>query len=45
MLKETETDETVGFFVTLLSLVAFQLEGAPWGPLLATAMPRGAGPE
>ena len=27
MLKETETEETIGFFVTFLSLVAFQLEG------------------
>ena len=27
MLKETETEETKGFFVTFLSLVAFQLEG------------------
>ena len=31
MLKETETEETIVFFVTLLSLVAFQLEGQ--GPL------------
>ena len=39
MLKETETEETIGFNVTFLSLVAFQLEGAgaPWAPL-ATAM-------
>ena len=28
MLKETKTDETIVFFVTFLSLVAFQLEGA-----------------
>ena len=28
MLKETETEETTGFLVTFLSLVAFQL-GAP----------------
>ena len=27
LLKETETDETIGFFVTFLSLVAFQLGG------------------
>ena len=34
MLKETETEETIVFFVTFLSLVAFQLEGgrAPWPP-------------
>ena len=28
MLKETETEETIVFFVTFLSLVAVQLEGA-----------------
>ena len=27
--KETETEETIGFFVTFLSLVKFQLEGRP----------------
>ena len=27
MLKETETEETIAFFVTFLSLVAFQLRG------------------
>ena len=27
MLKETETEETVGLFVTFLSLVTFQMEG------------------
>ena len=43
MLKETETDETIDFVVTFLSLVAFQFGGGP-GPL-ATPMPRGAGPE
>ena len=33
MLKETKTEETIVFFVTFLSLVAFQLEGAgPPGP-------------
>ena len=33
MLKETETEETIGFFVTFLSLVAFQLgESEPPGP-------------
>ena len=31
MLKETETKETIGFFVTFLSMVVFQLGG-----LLAT---------
>ena len=33
MLKETETEETISFFVTFLSSVAFQSEGrgrAPW---------------
>ena len=28
MLKETETEETIGFFVIVLSLVAFQLGDA-----------------
>ena len=33
MLKETETEDTVVFFVTFLSLVAFQLGGpGPPGP-------------
>ena len=33
MQKETETEETIIFFVTFLSLVAFQLgEWAPWAP-------------
>ena len=27
MLKATENEETIGFFVTFLSLVAFQIEG------------------
>ena len=27
MLKETETEKTIAFFVTFLSLVAFQLGG------------------
>ena len=31
MLKETETEETIVFFVTFLSLVAFQLGGG-WAP-------------
>ena len=39
ILKETETKETVVFFVTFLSLVAFKLGGAgPLGPALATPM-------
>ena len=33
MLKETETEETVVFFVTFLSLVTFQLGGGGPGPL------------
>ena len=38
MLKETETEETLVFFVTFLSLVEFQLGGrAPLAPL-ATPM-------
>ena len=45
MLKNTETEETIVFFVTFLSLVASQLgEGwAPWapGPPLATPMTQG----
>ena len=32
MLKETETEEPIGFFVTFLSLLAFQLRGAPPPP-------------
>ena len=37
MLKETKTKETIVFFVTFLSLVAFQLGGpGPPGPPLAT---------
>ena len=31
MLKETKTEETISFFVTFLSLVAFQLGGSPSG--------------
>ena len=31
-LKETETEETIGFFVTLLSLVKFQLGEEGAGP-------------
>ena len=39
MLKETETEETIVFFVAFLSLVAFQLGGPrPPGPPLATPM-------
>ena len=34
MLKEIETEETIGFFVRILSLVAFQLGGAY--PLIRT---------
>ena len=42
MLKEAENEETMGFFVTFLSLVAFQL-GGPGSlvPSLATPMPAG----
>ena len=40
MLKEAETEVTIVFFVTFLSLVAFQLGGAgpPAPPPLATPM-------
>ena len=31
MLEETEAEETKGFFVKFLSLVAFQLGGGGWG--------------
>ena len=39
-LKETETEETIVFFVTFLSLVAFQVGGGPGllGLPLATPM-------
>ena len=40
MLKDTESEETIDFFVIILSLVAFQL-GEDWGPSpppLATPM-------
>ena len=31
MLKETKTEETLGFFISFLSLATFQLRGpAPW---------------
>ena len=41
MLKETETEETIVFFVTFLSLVAFQLGGrrAPCAPLATPIVP------
>ena len=44
MLKETETEETIVFFVTFLSLFAFQLGGArpPAPPPLATPMTHSA---
>ena len=32
LVKETETEETIVFFVTFLSLVAFQLGGVGPGP-------------
>ena len=32
MLKETQTEETIVFFVTFLSLGSFQLEGGPPAP-------------
>ena len=32
LLKKTETEETIVFFATFLSLVAFQLGGGPLGP-------------
>ena len=33
MIKEAETEETIVFFVTFLSLVAFQLGGGGLGPM------------
>ena len=48
MLKETETEETIVFFVTILSLVAFQLgrgAGSLLPPPLATPMHRGPNDE
>ena len=33
MLKETQTEDTIDFFVTFLSLGAFQLGGGPPAPL------------
>ena len=43
MLNKTETEEIIVFFVTFLSLVAFQLGGPdPWAPL-ATPMLGGGG--
>ena len=41
MLKETQMEEIIVFFVAFLSLVAFQLGGA--GPPLATPMLTGHG--
>ena len=40
MLKETEAEETIGFFVTFLSLMAFRLGvvRTPWAAPLATLM-------
>ena len=37
MLKETKTEETIVFFVTFLSLVAFQLGGPGFPPGYAYA--------
>ena len=39
MLKETEADETIGSFVTFLSLAAFQLGEGARASRLATLMP------
>ena len=36
--KGTESKETIGFFVTFLSLVAFQSGGGAFGPARATSM-------
>ena len=38
MLKETVTEETIGFFVTFLSLVKFELGGGLVAPSLPTPM-------
>ena len=42
MLKETDTEETIRFFVTFLSLVAFQLGGGGPGPPLPTPLNQNA---
>ena len=44
MLEETKTDKTIVFFVTFLSYVAFQLEGAQ-APPSGYAYAPCAGPE
>ena len=41
MLKETETEETIIFFGTFLSLVAFQLGGGPHGPSIRLRLCQG----
>ena len=41
MLKETETEERMVFFVTFLSLIAFQLGEGGAGPWALLAMPMG----
>ena len=43
MLKKNESEETIVFFVTFLSLVAFQLRGGGPGALAPLAMPMSPG--
>ena len=46
VLKKTEADKTIDFFVTFLSLVTFQYwRGGGPAPLSGYAYARGAGPE
>ena len=47
MLKETETEKTIVFFVTFFIIGSISIGGGPGsqGPPLATPMPRGVGPE
>ena len=40
MQKETETEEIIVFFVTILSLVAFRLGGGRAPPLATPVLPR-----
>ena len=42
MLRETDSEETIDFFVTFLSLVAFQL-GVGRAPWTLLAKPKGGG--
>ena len=41
VLKETEIEKTIGFFVTFQSLVTFQLKGGTLPPLATPMIPAG----